>query len=89
MTWIAALFVCECLGFILRDSDARARLGRALAEGCYTGRRCDLYAILKSAGLGPEPMMLMCVRPLGAALEGIRKEGNNVGLRYKPASWLI
>lgn len=32
------------------------------------------------------PMMSMCVRPLGAALEGIRKEGNNVGLRYKPAS---
>lgn len=88
---MAALFVCECLGFISRDSDARARLGRGLAVECYTGMSMrSVRDALKSAGLGPEPMMSMCVRPLDpAVLERIRKEGNNVGLRYKPASWLI
>jgi hypothetical protein len=37
MTWIAALFVCECLGFMLGISNMPVpRLGQALANGSCT-----------------------------------------------------
>lgn len=62
------------------------RLGRGSYAGTSMRPICDSS---KSVGLGFEPMMSTCVRPLGAVLEDVQKEGDNVGLRYQPASWLI
>lgn len=66
------------------------RLGRGLFGRSYTGTSMrSVCNSSKSVGLGFEPMMSTCVRPLDVVLEEIRKEENNVGLRYQPASWLI
>lgn len=97
MTWIAALFVCECLGFMLGNSNMPVpSLGRALAGGSCTETTMRFVRDPSVGVLGqrtwtrPYDVDVRATTQCGLEKQAsMRKEVRYIGIGCQPASWLL